>query len=199
MGQNLNPSLCSRKRSAHTRVTDTGSSSDGPGFQGLETGSRVSPAPPGCGGLFPSGKFLFLRRAWAEWPERPGQRRYRLPTPVFLGFPCGSAGKESTCNEGDLGLIPGLRISPERRHGKPLQYSCLEDPRGQRSLVDYSPWNSPGQNTGVGCHASIQGIFPTQGSIPGLPYCQRILYQLSHKRSPKILEWVAYPFSRESS
>ena len=39
-------------------------------------------------------------------------RRDRLPTPVFLGFPCGSAGKESTCNVGDLGLIPGLRRSP---------------------------------------------------------------------------------------
>ena len=63
----------------------------------------------------------------------------------------------------------------------------------------YSPWNSPGQNTGVGCHAPIQGIFPTQGSIPGLLYCRWILYQLSHKGSPRILEWVAYPFSRESS
>lgn len=75
MGQNLNSSLCSRKSSAHTRGSDTCSSSAGPGFQRLETGSRVPPAQPGCGGLFPSGKFLFLRRAWAEWPERPGQRR----------------------------------------------------------------------------------------------------------------------------
>ena len=39
------------------------------------------------------------------------------------------------------------------------------------------------------------GIFPTQGSNPGLPHCRRILYQLSHKGSPRILEWVAYPFS----
>jgi len=51
----------------------------------------------------------------------------------------------------------------------------------------YSPWNSPGQNT------------PTQGSNPGLPHCRQILYQLSHKGSPRILEWVAYPFSRGSS
>ena len=43
----------------------------------------------------------------------------------------------------------------------------------------------------------LQGIFPTQGSNPGLPHCRRILYQLSHKRSPRILEWVAYPFSRD--
>ena len=46
-----------------------------------------------------------------------------LPTPVFLGFPCGSIGKESTCNAGDLGLIPGLEKSPGGGHGIPLQYS----------------------------------------------------------------------------
>ena len=48
----------------------------------------------------------------------------------------------------------------------------------------YSPWNSPGQDTGVGSHALLQGIFPTQGSNPGLPHCRWILYQLSHKGSP---------------
>ena len=47
-----------------------------------------------------------------------------------------------------------------------------------------SPWNSPGQNTGVGSLSLLRGIFPTQGSNPGLPHCRRILYQLSHKRSP---------------
>ena len=50
-------------------------------------------------------------------------RRDRLPTPVFLGFPHGSAGKESACSAGDLGSIPGLGRSPERGHGNPLQYS----------------------------------------------------------------------------
>ena len=45
----------------------------------------------------------------------------------------------------------------------------------------HSPWNSPGQNTGVGSLSLLQGIFPTQGSNPGLPHCRRILYQLSHK------------------
>ena len=59
----------------------------------------------------------------------------------------------------------------------------------------YSPWNSPGQNTGVGSLSLLQGIFPTQGSNPGLPHCRQILHQLSHKVSPGILEWVAYPFS----
>ena len=63
----------------------------------------------------------------------------------------------------------------------------------------YNPWNSLGQNTGVGSLSLLQGIFPTPGPNPGLPHCRRILYQLSHKRSPRILEWVAYPFSSGSS
>ena len=49
----------------------------------------------------------------------------------------------------------------------------------------YRPWNSPGQNTGVGSLFLLPGIFPTPGSKPGLPCCRRILYQLSHKGSPK--------------
>ena len=63
----------------------------------------------------------------------------------------------------------------------------------------YSPWNSPGQNTGVGSRSLLHGIFPTQGSNPGLLHCRQILYQLSHKGSPRILEWVAYPYSSRSS
>ena len=59
--------------------------------------------------------------------------------------------------------------------------------------------DSLGRNTVVGCHALLQGIFPTQGSNPGLPHCRQILYQMSHQGSPIILEWVAYPFSRGSS
>ena len=63
----------------------------------------------------------------------------------------------------------------------------------------YSPWNSPDQNLGVGSLSHLQGIFPTQGSNPGLLHYRRILYQLSHKESPRRLGWVAYPFSRRSS
>ena len=48
----------------------------------------------------------------------------------------------------------------------------------------YSPWNSPGQNTGVGSLCLLQGIFPTQGLNPVIPHCRQILYQLSHKGSP---------------
>ena len=63
----------------------------------------------------------------------------------------------------------------------------------------YSPWNSPGKNTGVDSHSLLQGIILIQGSNPGLPHCGQILYQLSHQGSPRILEWVAYPFSNGSS
>ena len=62
-----------------------------------------------------------------------------------------------------------------------------------------SSCNSPGQNTGVDSLSLLQGIFSTQGLNPGLPHCGWILYQLSHKGSPKILEWLAYPFSSRSS
>ena len=48
----------------------------------------------------------------------------------------------------------------------------------------YSPWNSPGQNTGVGSLSLLQGIFATQGLNPGLPHCRCTLYQLSHKGTP---------------
>ena len=63
----------------------------------------------------------------------------------------------------------------------------------------YSPSNSPGHNTGMGSHSLLQGTFPTKGSNPGLPHYRQILYQLSHEGSPRVLEWVAYPFSSRSS
>ena len=56
-----------------------------------------------------------------------------------MDFPDGSVAKESACNARDLGLIPGLGRSPLGRHGNTLQYSCLENPHRQRSLVGYSP------------------------------------------------------------
>ena len=71
--------------------------------------------------------------------------------------------------------------------------NCLQ-PHGR-----YSPWNSPGQNTGVGCLSLLHGIFQTQGLNPGLLHGRQIIYQLSHKESPRILEWVVCPFSNGSS
>ena len=68
-----------------------------------------------------------------------------------------------------------------------------------KSLSHVQLYNSLGQNTGVGSLSLFQGIFPTQGSNPGFPHCRQILYQLSHKGSPRILEWVAYSFFSRSS
>ena len=61
------------------------------------------------------------------WVRKIRWRRDRLPTPVFLGFPGGLAGTESTCNAGDLGLISGLERSPGEGKGYSLQYSGLEN------------------------------------------------------------------------
>ena len=63
----------------------------------------------------------------------------------------------------------------------------------------YSPWDSPGQNIGVGSHSLLQGIFPTQGPNLGLLHHRQILYQLSQQGNSRILEWVAYPSSSRSS
>ena len=57
-----------------------------------------------------------------------------------MGFPGGSHGKELTCDVGDLGSTSGLGRFPGGGHGNPLQYSCLENPQGQRSLVGHSSW-----------------------------------------------------------
>ena len=60
---------------------------------------------------------------------------------------------------------------------------CLCNP------MDCSPWNSSGQNTGVGSCSLFHAIFPTQGLKPGLPHCRWILYQLSHRGNPKYIVW----------
>ena len=139
---------------------------------------------------------------------------------VHKGASTSSAGKESASNERDLGLILGLGRSPGGGHGNSLQYSCLENLHGERSLAGYSPWghresdttdqlstahthrshsvmpdslpphgcsspgsslhgDSPGKNTGVGCQALFQEIFPTQRSNLILLHCRQLLYQLN--------------------
>ena len=74
------------------------------------------------------------------------------------GFPYSSAGKESTYNAGDLGSISGLGRSPGGGHGNPLQYSCLETPHGQRSLVGYCP---------CGCKESDRTEDQAEGRVVG--------------------------------
>ena len=82
-----------------------------------------------------------------SWVGKICWLRDRLPTPVFLGFPFGSIGKESTCNAGDLGSIPGLERSTGEGKGYPLQYSGLENSmdsivhgvtKSQTQLSDFS-------------------------------------------------------------
>ena len=58
-----------------------------------------------------------------------------------------------------------------------------------------SPWDSPGQNPGVGSCPLLQGVFPTKGSNPGLLHCRWTLHQLTHQGNPRRRERVAYPFS----
>ena len=103
-------------------------------------------------------------------------RRERLPTPVFLGFPCGSAGKESACNVGDLGLIPGLGRSLEGK-GYPLRYSGLENSMDcmvhgvaesvtteRLSLHRWLSGEEPAYNAG---DTGEEGLIPVLGRSPG--------------------------------
>ena len=81
-------------------------------------------------------------------------------------------------------LVPGIESFPTSDlKWKSESHSVVSDFLWPHGL--YNPWNSPGQNTGVGNLSLLQGIFPTQGSNPGLPHCRWILYQLSHKRKPQ--------------
>ena len=72
-----------------------------------------------------------------SWVRKIHWRRDRLPTPVFLGFPGGSVGKESACSATDLGLIPVLGRSLGEGNGYPLQYSGLEVVTSQTQLSDF--------------------------------------------------------------
>ena len=92
--------------------------------------------------------------------------------------------------------LPRASILGMSRTPEPISSSAGE--RESRSVLSdslpphglYSPWNSPGQNTGVGSHSSLQGIFPIQGLNPGLPHCRQILYQLSYQGSPWLVPMV---------
>ena len=134
----------------------------GPELPSLESWRHLQPPPPSV---------------WTLGKSKEGDE-----CPSYVWTPMGSTG---TLN------------SKLREHGDTLNNlfletescSVLSDSLQPHGL--YSPWNSLGQNTGVGSLFLLQGIFPTQGSNPGLPHCRRILYQLSHKGSPRVLEWAA--------
>ena len=89
--------------------------------------------------------------------------------------------------------------SPQRKVKNELGKNLLQSE--SRSVMSdsllppglYSPWNSSGQDIGVGSRSLLQGIFPTQGSNPSLLHRRWILDQLSHQGNPRTLEWAAYP------
>jgi len=79
---------------------------------------------------------------------------------LYLGFLGGSDGKESACSAEDLGSIPRLGRSPGEAHSNPLQYFCLKNPHGQRSLVGYCPWGH--EESDMTKQLSTQHIYHTQ-------------------------------------
>ena len=80
-------------------------------------------------------------RGKAKMAKPSSYRRLWKEVQWLRGFPGGSVGKESTCNAGDPGSIPGLGRSSKGGHGNPLQYSCPKNPHCQRSLAGYSLWS----------------------------------------------------------
>ena len=97
-------------------------------------------------------------------------------------------------------LYPHVPTFPARCCAQSLSRAHLCVPMGGSPPGSSVHGDSPGKNTGAGCHALLQRIFPTLGSNPGLLHCRWILYHLSHQGRPRILvEWVDCPFSRGNS
>ena len=85
------------------------------------------------------------------------------------------------------------------KHWKPESESCSVVSDCLRPHELYSPWSSPGQNTGVGSLSLLQGIFPNPGIKPRSPALQADSLPSEPQGSPRILEWIAYPFFSRSS
>ena len=104
-----------------------------------------------------------LRLRGVKWAGFPTHAQYGLPLLEDQGdtrslLPRWLTGKEPTCQgrrQRDMGSIPGSGRSPGGGHGNSLQYSCLENPHGQRSLVCYSPWVTESDTTKHTCHAKV--------------------------------------------
>ena len=106
--------------------------------------------------------------------------------------------------EGGASPNPGKRVWAPCKTDGPLVLHCWKVKVGQSCPIlcdpmDCTVLDSPGHNARAGSFSLLQGIFPTQEWNRALPHCRQILYQLSHKGSPRILGWVAYPFSSRSS
>ena len=123
------------------------------------------------------------------------------PGPLYLPFlcwivlsqclegliPCGHSGLITSSESPSLSIFSkvGSSWSFSIRSKVKVAQLC---PTLCSPLLYISPWKSAGQDTGVGSLSLLQGIFPTQGSIPGLPHCKQILYQLSHREALSIRE-----------
>ena len=142
----------------------------------LEWGVGIRPrlAQAGKKLHFPGQSYWFRDGLWqGQWKLAPGSWKNDLRMPSWLNL-------TQELLVIIVIIVNSCRASVWRWSKVKVAQSCptLCDP------MDYSPWNSPGQNTGVGILSFLQGIFPTQGSNLGLQYFRRILYQLSHKGSP---------------
>ena len=131
----------------------------------------------------------FPRAQTQSIPGETGWKRTATPTTSAQKVPQVTTGGRQ---EEEVGLLLGAEVLAQTE-----SRSVVSDSLPPCGL--HSPWNSPGQNTGGGSLSLLQGIFPTQGSNPGLLHYTQILYQLGHQGNSRILEWVTFPFSRGSS
>ena len=124
----------------------------------------------------------FRRQGFNPWVRKVLWRRKWQPTPVFSpGEPHGWS-LAATVH----GVAKSQTRPSTHAHVLWMHYNQCKVEVVQSRPTLCSPWKSPGQNTGVGSHSLLQGIFPTQRSNPGLLHCRQILYQLSHKGRPSI-------------
>ena len=142
---------------------------------------------------------LILRIRWPKILEFQLQLQ-TLPMNTQDWFPLGWIGWISLLSKG----LPRVffNTTVQKVFGYAQKTCIMKVAQSCPALCDpmelYNPWDSPGQNTGVGSCSLLQGIFPTHGLNPGLPHCRWILYQLNHQGSPRILAWVAHPCSSGS-
>ena len=106
-----------------------------------------------------------------------------LRTHYLAGLPWCLRGKESACQCRKCGFDSGVRKIPQRMKWQPTPVYLPGKPHGCSPPGSSVHGDSSGKNTGVDCHALLQGIFPNQGSNPGLPHCSWILYHLNHQGS----------------
>ena len=135
--------------------------------------------------------FSLQRTHWLKWPQQVGSK-LGLNLKMKISFIYLNEMENKLYFFYTAGILVHQTFLCLRIGTRSVVSSTLW-PHGLLPVRLLRPWNSPGKNTGVGCHAHLQRIFPTQGSNPGLPYCRRILYHLSHQGSPVLGYWCRTP------